>query len=106
MIFVGTLGNLPATLSSSNLEHIKAKLLEPPYNSIAILAPPNIVEGHEIYSTLILRPLLHYVISNAIIAKSEDEYSSWDSFVKLNALFAESIASLIKKDDIGIGNAS
>ncbi|KAM0682666.1 hypothetical protein MDAP_001898 [Mitosporidium daphniae] len=100
LIFVGTLGNLPATLSSSNLEHIKAKLLEPPYNSIAILAPPNIVEGHEIYSTLILRPLLHYVISNAIIAKSEDEYSSWDSFVKLNALFAESIASLIKKDDI------
>ena len=101
-MFVGTLGALPTTLSDLNFRQIRAKLLEPPYNSVVVsVASPNILGGHEAYSELNLRPLLHYTISSEMLAKSEDDYRNWHSFVELNDLFAESIQPLLKKDDIG-----
>lgn len=98
---MGTLNGVPTSITASNIEKIKEYLIQPPYNSIAVFPPTSILDGHELYSSLILRPLLNYVISNDILAKSEEDYSNWDSFVKLNNIFVDSIKSIFEKGDIG-----
>ncbi|KAI8973309.1 glycosyltransferase family 20-domain-containing protein [Mycotypha africana] len=84
------------TISDSDKESLR-HLLQTKHGMIPIFIEDKLSQGHyEGYSKQVLWPLMHYLMWSDKV----DEASYWDSYIKVNQIFANEVISNYKEGDI------